>query len=99
MQIAVADLRAVTELLFSGLDALEIDCVEIAADYYWSIPPEEAYNPDNEPCDLDIGCMASDWEALRAVLTGADEPLPYHFARLAALLKAVGESRLEYSEE
>jgi hypothetical protein len=91
MTINVSELRVITEKLFTHLENLGINSVEITEDYYWDIPEEQKYNILKEPKELDVGQLTDDWEFLLKVLEPNREPLGYSFVWLGKLLEAIGE--------
>jgi hypothetical protein len=91
MQIEIAKLNSVTNLLFDHLKELGIDTIEIDNDFYWNIPKSQLYDPYNEPKELDLGQLSDDWNDLQKVISGNMDVVSYNFIDLAAILKAIGE--------
>src|ERR1041384_7369671 len=93
MQISIPVLRAVSEIIFSHIEAMEIGSVTIPADYYWEIPKDQRYDPYKEPDpkEFEIGQLSDDWSELQKIAEGKGEPIAYALVWMSSLLKAVGE--------
>jgi hypothetical protein len=94
MNIPLADLREVSDLLFSHLEQSGCDTVELSDDFYWSVPQAQRYAPYEEPKELDMGQLSDDWRELMALIKGEKEPLAYGLVWLASIPRAVGEQRI-----
>lgn len=95
MQVSISDLRVVSKKLFLHLEKNGYRSVELSADYYWNIPKEQQYDPYQEPNELDLGQLTSDWTNLSEILEGTTEPIGYAFVWLATILRAIGEIVIE----
>ncbi len=92
MKIPISQLRAIADKLFSHLESLGYDSVEISEDWYWNIPEEEKYVMENEPKDLNIGRLSDDWEFLQGVSENDDDPpISYALIWLGKILQVIGE--------
>ena|ERR1044072_3730514 len=93
MQISISDLRAISEIIFSHVEAMGINSVNIPADYYWEIPKDQRYDPYKEPDpkQFEIGQLSDDWSELQKIAEGKSEPITYALVWMSSLLKAVGE--------
>ncbi|HYH81564.1 MAG TPA: hypothetical protein VEX86_17295 [Longimicrobium sp.] len=91
MQIRIAELREVSEVLFRHLEQNGVDQVDLAQDYYWNVPAGERYDPYQQPAGLDLGQLTDDWRELQRLRSGEREPVAYGLVWLSAILRAVGE--------
>lgn len=91
MKINVAELRAITEKLFSHLEEINCQSIEIFEDYYWDISEDERYDLEKNPKDLIVGQLTEDWEFLQKIIKGENEPIGYAFVWLGKILQAIGE--------
>ena len=91
MEIDLAELRKLTDLLLHDLQQQGYQTIQIEDDYYWEIPKEGLYDPYTNPKDLTMGQLTHDWERLRRILQGSSEPLAYGLVWLSSLLRAIGQ--------
>ncbi|MCX6049014.1 MAG: hypothetical protein NT075_28265 [Chloroflexi bacterium] len=91
MSIPIQELTQVCNMLFEYLKSLDVDSVDLVADYYWDIPQTQRYDVYTEPSSFTIGQLQSDWQELEKILSGRREPISYHFVWLGAILRAIGE--------
>jgi len=91
MEISVSRLKTITEKLFSHLENLGFETIEVTEDYYWNIPQEEKYVMEKNPENLDIGQLTDDWDLLRKLLENDRDPISYEFVWLAKIFEFIGE--------
>jgi hypothetical protein len=91
MKIRIADLRVVSNLLFDHLERSGHSEIELDKDYYWSISNEDLYDPFNEPKRIYLGQLYEDYESLKDLLSGRDEPVAFGLVWLSSLLRYIGE--------
>jgi hypothetical protein len=91
MKVRVDELRQLTEILFTHLEAEGRQEFDIDDDYYWVIPSEQRYNPLEAPKELTLGQLTDEWEWLSQVRQGQSEPIAYHLVWLSSVLCRVGE--------
>jgi hypothetical protein len=94
MRVNVSELRAACERVFEHLGATGQESFHLDADYYWNIPAEQRYDVSAAPSSLTIGQISDDWDGLRKIAAGKDEPVGYDLVRLAAVLRAMGDKAL-----
>ncbi|KIE05771.1 hypothetical protein NF27_CY00070 [Candidatus Jidaibacter acanthamoeba] len=65
----------------------------LSNDYYWYIPKEQYYIPEERPKaeELKIGQLSSDIEKMRRIANDKDEPIPNDLMWLSAIMRALGE--------
>ena len=91
MKVRVAELRQITEMLFEHLESEGKHEFDIDDDYYWTIGPDQLYNPMTDPKELGLEQLTDNWEWLSRVRNREQEPLAYHLVWLAAILRWIGE--------
>jgi hypothetical protein len=91
MRIKIADLRAISNLLFDYLEETERTEFDIDEDYYWSVPKTGRYDPSKEPTDMELGQLTFDWNELTAISRAESPPIGYALVWLSEVLKTVGE--------
>ena len=96
MEIEIRELQNISNQLFNYLIDLGIDTIEITEDFYWFIQKENLYNPYKKPLDLDLGQLSDDWDDLKKISDGKNEPISYDFVDLSAILRYIGEIELSF---
>jgi hypothetical protein len=91
MQVALEELRRVTDQLYNHLADQGHKVLEIPDVHYWSIPREQRVNRYEDPNDLTIGQTSEDWERLRRIATGESDAIGYGLTWLASILREIGE--------
>ncbi|MFO0579731.1 MAG: hypothetical protein U1A78_37635 [Polyangia bacterium] len=91
-RIAISDLRTVIDKLLVQMEESGQTSVELKKDFYWSVQPDDLYNPYQSPKELTLGQLTDDWSELQGILQGTKEPLPYALVWAAALLRYAGEN-------
>src|SRR5205085_3362148 len=89
MRINIHDLKRVSDQLFSHLEEIGHNSVEITEDYYWNIPKEHRYDPMQEPKEFDLGQLTEDWSELQQILNRTSEPISYALVWLSSLLRNI----------
>lgn len=95
MTITREQLREVFEILMHHLERCGVTEIEVDWDYYWDIPVEELYNPYSKPQELDLGQLSDDWQKLVDLVEGTSPPVGYAFTWFSAILRAIGEKRVD----
>ena len=88
MKITVAELRDLCEVFLSEMESRGLNEIDVKADYYWSVPMDEAYNVYEKP-DLTIGSLDDDSEELKKILTGEYHPLLASLPKLSSVLYSI----------
>lgn len=93
MNMKVAELRAITDRLFTYLEETGRGEFEVSEDYYWVIPQEDVYDPnkDPDPKDFTIGQLSEDWDMLKALLHDDSLPIGYALVWLSSIVRIIGE--------
>lgn len=91
MEIKLSELRQLCEKLFTHIEEIGFEKIELSSDYYWEIPEEGRYDSFTEPKEFTMGQLSDDWNELQKILRGEHEPLGYALVWYSAILKAIGE--------
>lgn len=94
MQIATSELRQAVTRLLDHLDCAGQAVLTLDKDYYWSVPPDQRYDPHKRPTELTLGQLSDDWSELKKIITGQSEPIGYALVWLSAILRAIGEENV-----
>lgn len=92
LQIPIAELRRLLEVVLHHVEVTAGDVVAVDKDYFWSIPPDELYDVPNQPTDLTIGQVSECWENLQLLLADNDRALAYDLVWLAEVLRTIGHT-------
>jgi hypothetical protein len=93
MNIDIATLRSLTELLLRAVEESGIDHVEVSDDFYWEVSSGKRYNPYEQPTELTLGQLTDDWQELLKLITNQKgrEPISHDLVLLSTLIRYIGE--------
>ncbi len=93
MKVSLADIRAISSLLYDYLEQSGRQEFEIEEDYYWEIPEEHMYDPANDPKDFTLGQLSFDWDDLKSMLKDQNEhpPIGYGLVWLSSIIRVIGQ--------
>lgn len=92
MQIAISELRLISNQLFDHLEKNGHMLIELDADYYWVISKEDLYDPYKEPKRIYLGQLSDDFDLLKKILSRNElEPTAYALIWLSSILRYIGE--------
>ena len=66
--------------------------IDVKMEHYWLIPGKDSYDNYEHPKEFSLGKLSDDWQNLQKVATGEVGVIPYDLVRLAAVLRALGET-------
>lgn len=89
VQLPVAKLEAVVELLLRRVVAVGQDRIVIDRDMFWSIPLGDAFEVYGPPPEATIGQVSESWDQLERVLAEPEDAVKYHLVWLADVLRAI----------
>jgi hypothetical protein len=92
-QMDIDTLERAFQLIFSHLREIQINSVEVDKDFYWDISSDERYDPYQDPKDLSLGQLSSDWEEIQKIASGEKKPTVYTLVWLSSLLRFLGENK------
>jgi hypothetical protein len=93
MNIDIKTLEEASKIIFAHLKEAQVNSVELDQDFYWDVSPEQRYNPYQNPDNLSLGQLSSDWEHIQKIVLETEEPIGYSLVWLASLLKFLGENK------
>lgn len=91
MKVSINELREISNRLLDHVESLGVKDVDISADYYWTIPADQLYDPSLEPAAPSLGQLTDDWNELQLIRQGDRPPVAIALEWLAAIMRAVGE--------
>lgn len=65
--------------------------IDIDADLFWFVPPEQLCDPTREPHELTIGSAEDDWREVNAIGRGTKLALGYGLVWASTILRLVGD--------
>lgn len=86
------ELRDALHVLLVHLERNGNKTIEIPWDYYWQIPREYLYDSADQPPELDLGQLSSDWEEVQRIGSGEMPPVSDALVWLAAVIRAIGDT-------
>jgi hypothetical protein len=92
MEISIAELRKISDLLFEHLEQTGRSTISVPVDYYWFVPEKALYDFDSAPKELTVGQLSDDMNELRMIAAHENEPFAFAFVWLSAVLRFVGET-------
>jgi hypothetical protein len=92
VKIQLSELRHATNVLFDHLERTGRTEIDVAEDFYWSIPEKHLYSVYTPPpeSDLTMGQLSDDWSELAKIASGERPPLAYALVWLSSLLRCIG---------
>ena len=69
--------------------------VTLEQNFYWHLPSPDVYNVTKDAPEPDIGSLHDDWDFLRDIAAGEQEPLANNLVGISHLLRYVGEALAE----
>lgn len=84
------ELREVFDVLIRHVEERHGSTIEVDADYFWSIPPDEIYNVYDQPTELTIGQLTESLDNIRSVAADPEHAISYALVWLGDVLRATG---------
>lgn len=91
MFVKIEMLKAVTKAIFSHLEKLEINGMDVDKDFYWEISSNQKYDPYGQPSDFTLGQLSEDIQEILAIHSGNNSPSGHALVALGTLLRFMGE--------
>ena len=91
MKVNVDKREITTKIILEYTKTLNGKELSVDEDYYWWIPSELRYDFHTEPSEHIVGQLSDDWENIRRIAAGQDQPVSLALCWLGALFIAVGE--------
>lgn len=91
MKLNIAELEQVLTTLLTELREQNGAEIEIEKeDFYWTIPPENLYNPYEKPQELMLGQLSDDLEHLHKLATHELPVVGNDFVKLSSIFQIIG---------
>src|SRR5690606_3500334 len=94
VSVSLQELDEIWTQLREHLRSTGVENLELPVDPYWEVQPDERYDVYQHPEQLTIGLLSDDLAELRKMLV-RESPIGYGLVWFAALLRAIGEHRIE----
>lgn len=93
--LSVPALRVAVNRLLDAVESQLGGSIAFEVDYYWHVPLDQAYDPDEEP-RLDMGQVSDDVDSVHAFAASVDDVVAvWHEAEhIAGVLRAVASRAL-----
>lgn len=78
------------DLLIRHIEKRHGSTIEVDADYFWSIQPDEIYNVYDQPTELTIGQLTESLDNIRSVAADPEHAVSYALVWLGDILRATG---------
>jgi hypothetical protein len=91
MKLSIDDLKQYWDLLYSHLQELDVQVIELEYDYYWDVQFPSRYQIYEQPINLPLGQLTHDVEVLNQMFQGESNLVLYNFVHLSAILRMIGE--------
>lgn len=85
-------LRAALATLLDHVDAVNGPVVRLDRDYFWSVPPDAAYDVYSQPEALTIGQLSESIDNLELMVRDPESALSFGLVWLGGVLRAVGHT-------
>ena len=83
--------QIVDAIISRALAKRESSSVTLDQNLYWHLPSPVVYDVTKDAPKADIGSLHDDWDFLKDIATGEQEPLANNLVGLSQLLRYVGE--------
>ena len=84
------ELRQVFDVLIRHVEERYGSTIDVDADYFWSIPPNEIYHVYHQPTELTIGQLTESLDNIRNVAADPEHAFSYALVWLGDVLRAAG---------
>jgi len=91
MDIDISQLRQLLSLLLDYVEQQRGENIGVEADAYWFVSKESIHDPYTESPELTMGQLSDDWQNLKKILDGKDDPVGYALVWASTVLRAIGD--------
>jgi hypothetical protein len=84
------ELREVFDVLMRHIEERHGSTIEVDADYFWSIPPDEIYDVYKQPTQLTVGQLTESLDNIRDVAADPEDAIAYALVWLGDVLRVTG---------
>jgi hypothetical protein len=89
LTVSIADLRSALSRSLTTIEARLGPDVSLAADHYWHLPVESAFDLSSEPKTFTVGQLSDDLESLHESIDVTGETAWHNLSHLVGLLRAL----------
>ena len=91
-KVDLRDLGRIVDAIISHVVAKRKSSeVFIGQNLYWHLPSPAVYQVTEDAPEPDVGSLHDDWDFLKDILTGDQEPLANNLVAISHLLRYMGE--------
>lgn len=91
-EIDLVELRsALVAVLDRAIERRGPSVVSVRQNFYHELPSPEVYDVTKDAPEADIGSLRDDWDLVRGIAIGEQEPLASNLVPLSFVLRLVGE--------
>jgi hypothetical protein len=94
VKVSIREIRGISNQLLDHIESLGVNEVDLAHDYYWTLPTDQLYDPALAVPSPSLGQLTDDWNELLLIRRGDRPPVAIALAWLSAIMRAVGETVL-----
>jgi len=93
--VTVEHLQRVAAILLRHLEEVSGPEIAFDKDLYWSIPPEQRFNPCAQPSEFTIGQLSECIDELTRIEGNPEQAVSYGLVWLGEVIKAIGEGTIQ----
>ena len=90
IRVPLEVLRRATQVILDQMEDSGVSELTLDKDYFWSIPPDEAYDVYNEPSNLTVGQLTECLDNLKVIVEDPSRSTSFALVWLGELMRAVG---------
>jgi len=91
VKVSIEELREISNRLLDHVESLGVKEVDLSQDYYWTLPPDQLYDPALTVPNPSLGQLTDDWNELQLIKRGERPAVAIALSWLSAVMRAVGE--------
>lgn len=94
IRVPLEVLRQATQVILDQMEDSGVSELTLDKDYFWSIPPDEAYDVYNEPSNLTVGQLTECLDNLKVIVEDPSRSTSVALVWLGELMRAVGNGAI-----
>lgn len=91
VRVPLEVLRRATQVILDQMEDSGVSELTLDKDYFWSIPPDAAYDVYNEPSNLTVGQLTECLDNLKVIVADPSRSTSFALVWLGELMRAVGQ--------
>jgi hypothetical protein len=92
LTVSLTELRRAFEFAVAHVVETVGDEINLAEDYFWSVPVDQIYNVEEEPTELTIGQLSESWGNVQELLENPENVTSYTLVWIADVIRSMGQS-------